>query len=92
MSLATTAAAMRVAVAAAVTVAVAMLVEQHQSNEIRGKPQASNNENELGVADSRGVDQALNCLQENRQAQRKQKHPVDERTKDLCTLPAIGIL
>lgn len=47
------------------SVRVTMVMEQEESKDVRGEAEASNDQNELGVTDHLGLDEALDGLQKD---------------------------
>lgn len=74
-----------------VAVSVTVLVEEEQTHNVRSQTQASHDQNQFRVRDLLRLDEALDSLEEDANAQRDQEDTVDKRTERLGSLPAIGV-
>lgn len=68
---------------------VGVVMEKHQSNEIGGQPEATNNANKPGVLDFLRFHQSLSRLQENRHAQCDEEDAIYQSTKSFGSLPLL---
>jgi hypothetical protein len=71
----------------AVAMAVAVVVEEEQSNDVGCKAERANNEDDLGVGDFLGLDKALNGFKEDGKAEGDEEDAIDECTQGFGSLP-----
>lgn len=69
------------------SVAMSNVVEEHETNNVRGETQRSDDEDELGLRYLLGFNESLNGLKEDGETKGDQEDTVYERTKRLRTLP-----
>ena len=80
------------AVAMTVAVAMAVPVEQDQTDDVDEESCDADVQHPVGMFNLVLVCQSLDCLDEDREAQRNQKHRVDEGTEHLGASPAVSVL
>lgn len=79
------------AVSVAVSVTMSMLVKQEQPCNVRSQTQATHNHDQLRLRDLLRLDEALDCLQEDADAQRDQEDAVDQSAQSFGALPSVGV-
>lgn len=68
-------------------VAVGVIVKQSQAKDVGQQPKAADNADQFRVLYLLGFHQALNCLEEDRQAEGHQKHTIHQGTEGFRALP-----
>lgn len=76
---------------AVASMTVAVIVEQHQSHQVRRETQASDYQYELWVGDNLRLHKALNGVEEDGDTQCDEEDAIDERSQRLGALVAIGV-
>lgn len=69
------------------SVAVSDIVKQHETDNVRGKTEGSDDQDELGLGYLLRLDESLDSFEEDGQTEGDQEDAVDESTKRLCALP-----
>lgn len=69
------------------SVAVSDVMKQHETDNVRGKTEGSDDQDELGLRYLLRLYESLNSFEEDGQAESDQEDAVDESTERLCTLP-----
>ena len=73
------------------SVAVSDIVKQHETDNVRGKTEGSDDQDEFGLRYLLRLDKSLNSFQEDGQTKGDQEDAVDESTERLCALPLHSI-
>lgn len=81
----------RVAAMRMTPMGVSMVVEEEETNNVGCQSEGANDYNEARVLHLSHVDEALQRLHEDGEAERQQEHAVDQRTQDLGALPSIRV-
>lgn len=68
-------------------VGMAVIMEENESEEVRGQAEAADDEDELGMANLLRLDEALYGLEEDREAEGDEEDTVYKRAEGLGTLP-----
>ena len=63
-------------------------MQKDGAEDVHGEPDASHDENQLGVLDRCDADESLDGLKQNTNTQREQEHAIEESTERLSPLPA----
>lgn len=83
---------------------VGVFVEEDEADEVADQAGTTNGEDEDGPGDcyelvlwkvgfggTLGFEESLDCFEENAQTEGKEEDPVDQRTEDFCSLPAVRV-
>jgi hypothetical protein len=68
-------------------VAVSVVVEKEETDNVRGQAEASNNHDQLRMGDFLGLDKSLYGFEEDGEAEGDEEDSVDECTEGFGTLP-----
>lgn len=74
------------------SVRMPVAAKHHEADEVRGEPEAANNEDELWVGNLGGLEESGDGLEDDGDAERDQEYGVEEGAEDLCAQPAVGVL
>jgi hypothetical protein len=73
------------------TMAVTVVVEEEEADDVGEETARTDNEDDDGVGNFLWLDKSLDSLEEDGETERDEKDTVDEGTQSFCTLPLVHV-